>query len=110
MTAKELFAIAGLTVCGPVPWGKPVKEPRHGVYVLTSDQAGTDVVYVGMTETQGGLRKRLGQFYRQRHGPLSTLRGGDRLELQSRYVFWAACQNPPAADGLMLNAFVTRKG
>jgi hypothetical protein len=109
MNVAELFALVRLAPQGPVLWRTHVRESRPGVYVVTYDPDG--VVYVGCTARQS-LRKRLGQFYRHRHGHRSPHRGGQDVLLLTgaRYVHWAVARDPIKVERVMLSAFVRATG
>lgn len=59
-----------------VEWENLADVPDvSGVYVISKDSVG-DVIYIGLTDGRGGLRKRLRTFNRAAHDGISKHAGG----------------------------------
>lgn len=110
VTIADLFKAASLSPCRrPALWGKPVAEPRPGVYVVVRANgkrvAGQRILYVGRTTSS--LHKRIGQFYRHQYGNTAPHRGGQevlRFKPALR-VYWAVTDDPVGAEHLMIERF-----
>jgi len=108
-TATELFAAAGLAPSGPEPWLTPIPEKGPGVYAVAKESG--EVIYVG--RARRSLRRRLGQFYRHKHGAKSPHRGGQDVLLllpAPLTVYWAATDQATACERQLLNFFRERTG
>jgi hypothetical protein len=120
-----LLASCGLIAGEPVGWGDDVPETGPGIYIIAVDTPDgrphlpdylpeevckrwrhrQSIVYIGKAGTS--LRKRLRQFYRQKHGNRAPHRGGqDVLLLKTAlHVHWAATPHPALAERLLIEAF-----
>src|SRR4051812_47910689 len=132
-TVQDLFAAAQLKPAGPVTWGDAVEERQPGVYVVALTPIPTDpapvvdiacvpdserdrwlvqqpVIYIGRATRS--LRNRLAQFYRHKYGKRAPHRGGQAvIPLEcSRWVYWAATDDPVGAAVAMIEAFRERVG
>jgi hypothetical protein len=137
LTPRELFEAVGLVPCGPALWREKVSEKRPGVYVVArvswADKVGAPikaedvlgeehaahrklwlpdqvVVYVGKTKRP--LRRRVGEFYRQKWGRSAPHRGGQNVLLLAcpLWVYWATTADPEAAETDMIRYFKERVG
>ncbi len=133
LTIHELFTAARLELRGPVTWGTPIREERCGVYIVaviaspktTCDPIivdylperdlarwiqGQPAIYIGRTTRE--LASRLGEFYRHRYGDSAPHAGGQAVKLLRcpLWVFWAATDDPIAAERAMIGAFFERAG
>ena len=133
LSVTELFKIAKLRVCGPVPWGKKVPENKPGVYVIAVVSrprshcgsrkisylpadiavrwiARQPVIYIGRTTSS--LSRRVGQFYRQEYGKKSPHRGGQAVRLLKcdLWVYWSPSDNPFVAEDKMIERFREKVG
>ena len=105
MGIAEAFGVVQLLPHGPVRWGTPVPERRPGIYVVTTAY---EIVYIGRT-TQP-LQRRVGQFYRHKHGRRSPHRGGQDVKLLScpLWIYRAPTDDPVGVEHRMIETFKAR--
>ena len=133
ITVAEVFAAAGLTPQGVVPWRAAVPERRPGVYVvaLVSDAnatapevhvsslspaerqrwiTGQPVIYIGRSTRP--LARRIEEFVRHKYGDSAPHRGGQAIKLLKcdLWVHWATADGPMKAEAQMIKAFRGRVG
>jgi hypothetical protein len=127
LSVAELFGLANLRLDGSVQWNLPVPETGPGVYVVSvadpvnvtipdSYEADRDrwlpdqaVIYIGRSK---GLRKRIGAFYRHKHGARKPHSGGQSILLVDRpkTVHWAAAADYAHAEDQLIEAFKSVAG
>lgn len=129
LAVDQLFRGASIAFCGPVPWGTAIPERGPGVYVVALADgttcgprpgdlgeeelarwvAGEQVVYIGRSKH---LRRRLGEFYRHKHGDRRPHRGGQGIKLLALplQVYWAAAKDYPGAEQRLLDIFRAHAG